>query len=184
MYIGIDAGGTKTDVCICGPTGSIIARSITAGVNAARSGPENAARYIAACLTEYGLPTETLEYGTNTYKAVLQAGNFDVYLGQTRLPPNMDLSEFFRPWGEVRTAGFDNENILNKCKEVLENSGATYDLLKMLADDGRIIPILFGYHAVYAERGLFDNLNPTRDNAFYYSMGKTLMGIQIDTVYE
>ena len=80
--------------------------------------------------------------------------------------------------------GFDNENILNKCKEVLENSGATYDLLKMLADDGRIIPILFGYHAVYAERGLFDNLNPTRDNAFYYSMGKTLMGIQIDTVYE
>lgn len=153
-------------------------------VNSDDSARLRAARYIAACLTEYGLPTETLEYGTNTYKAVLQAGNFDVYLGQTRLPPNMDLSEFFRPWGEVRTAGFDNENILNKCKEVLENSGATYDLLKMLADDGRIIPILFGYHAVYAERGLFDNLNPTRDNAFYYSMGKTLMGIQIDTVYE
>ena len=153
-------------------------------VNSDDSARLRAARYIAACLTEYGLPTETLEYGTNTYKAVLQAGNFDIYLGQTRLPPNMDLSEFFRPWGEVRTAGFDNENILNKCKEVLENSGATYDLLKMLADDGRIIPILFGYHAVYAERGLFDNLNPTRDNAFYYSMGKTLMGFQIDTVYE
>ena len=36
----------------------------------------------------------------------------------------------------------------------------------------------------YAERGLFDNLAPARDNAFFYSMGKTLMGIQIDTVYE
>ena len=31
---------------------------------------------------------------------------------------------------------------------------------------------------------MFDNLKPTRDNVFYYSMGKTLIGIQIDTVYE
>ena len=153
-------------------------------VNSDDSARVRAARYIADCLTEYGLPTETVEYGTNTYVAVLQAGNYDIYLGQTRLPPNMDLSEFFRPWGEVRTAGFDNENLLKACKDSLENSGATYDLLKTIADDGRIVPILFGYHAVYAERGLFDNLAPTRDNAFYYSMGKTLIGIQIDTVYE
>ena len=153
-------------------------------VNSDDSARVRAARYIAECLTEYGLPTETLEYGTNTYRAVLQAGNFDIYLGQTRLPPNMDLSEFFRPWGEVRTAGFDNENLLNKCKETLENSGGTYDLLKLLADDGRIVPVLFGYHAVYAERGMFENLDPTRDNAFYYSLGKTLVGIQINTVYE
>ena len=153
-------------------------------VNSDDSARVRAARYIADCLTEYGLPTETLEYGTNTYRAVLQAGNFDLYLGQTRLPPNMDLSEFFRPWGEVRTAGFDNESLLNKCKDTLENSGTTYDLLKLIADDGRIIPILFGYHAVYAERGMFENLNPARDNAFFYSMGKTLIGIQIDTVYE
>ena len=153
-------------------------------VNSDDSARVRAARYIADCLTEYGLPTETVEYGTNTYEAVLRAGNFDIYLGQTRLPPNMDLSEFFRPWGEIRTAGFDNENLLDLCKDTLENSGTTYDLLQKIADDGRIIPILFGYHAVYAERGLFSNLAPTRDNVFFYDMGKTLMGIQIDTVYE
>ena len=153
-------------------------------VNSDDSARVRAARYIADCLTEYGLPTETVEYGTNTYEAVLMAGNFDIYLGQTRLPPNMDLSEFFRPWGEIRTAGFDNETLLDMCKDALENSGTTQDLLQKIADDGRIIPILFGYHAVYAERGLFDNLDPTRDNAFFYSMGKTLTGIQIDTVYE
>jgi len=50
MYIGIDAGGTKTDVCICSSTGSVIARSVSSGVNAARIGPENAARQIAAQL--------------------------------------------------------------------------------------------------------------------------------------
>lgn len=153
-------------------------------VNADDSARLRAARYIADCLTEYGLPTGTLECTGENYEAVLRANNWDIYLGQTRLPPNMDLSEFFRMWGEVSPGGMVNETILNMCKSTLENSGNTTDLLKMIADDGRIIPVLFGYHSVFAERGLFDNLNPTRDNPFYYSLGKTLVGIQIDTVYE
>ena len=153
-------------------------------VNSDDSARVRAARYIAACLTEYGLPTETIEYGTNTYKAVLQAGNWDIYLGQTRLPPNMDLSEFFRGWGNLSSGGMPTDSLLKLCRESMENSGSFYDLLKLIADDGRVIPVMFGYHAVYAERGLFENLAPTRDNAFFYSMGKTLLGIQIDTVYD
>ena len=153
-------------------------------VNADDSARLRAARYIAKCLTEYGLPTSTLECSGQNYEAVLRANNWDIYLGQTRLSPNMDLSEFFRPWGELRPGGLENENLLDMCKDTLENSGTTYDLLKKIAEDGRVIPVLFGYHAVYAERGLFENLSPTRDNAFFYSMGKTLMGIQVDTVYE
>lgn len=153
-------------------------------VNADDSARLRAARYIADCLTEYGLPTSTLECSGQNYEAVLRANNWDIYLGQTRLPPNMDLSEFFRVWGNLQDGGLPNDTLLEMCKDTLENSGSTYDLLKLVGDDGRIIPVLFGYHAVYAERGLFDNFSPTRDNVFYYSMGKTLIGIQIDTVYE
>ena len=153
-------------------------------VNSDDSARVRAARYIAECLTEYGLPTGTLECSGNNYEQVLIAGNWDIYLGQTRLPPNMDLSEFFRNWGNLAKCGMVDEALLKACKDSLENSGTTYDLLKLVADDGRLIPVLFGYHAVYAERGAFDNLNPTRDNAFFYSMGKTLVGIQIETVYE
>ena len=153
-------------------------------VNSDDSARLRAARYIATCLTEYGLPTSTLECSGQNYEAVLRANNWDIYLGQTRLPPNMDLSEFFRNWGELSPGGLVNDTILEMCKDTLENSGNTYDLLKLIADDGRIIPVLFGYHAVYAERGMFDNLNPARDNAFFYTLGKTMIGIQIDTVYE
>jgi len=159
-------------------------KKMTLLVNADDSARLRAARYIAACLTEYGLPTGTLECSGQNYEAVLRANNWDIYLGQTRLPPNMDLSEFFRVWGELSSGGMPTDSLLDLCKDTLENSGNTNDLLKLIADDGRIIPVLFGYHAVYAERGLFENLSPTRDNAFYYSMGKTLIGIQIDTVYE
>lgn len=153
-------------------------------VNSDDSARLRAARYIADCLTEYGLPTGTLECSGENYKAVLQANNWDIYLGQTRLPPNMDLSEFFRNWGNLSYGGMVNDTILDMCKDTLENSGNTMDMLKLIADDGRIIPVLFGYHAVYAERGLFENLAPARDNAFFYTMGKTMIGIQIDTVYE
>ena len=53
-----------------------------------------------------------------------------------------------------------------------------------MADRNYIIPVLFGYYTVYAERGLFDNLSPARDNVFYYSLGKTMDGTQIETVYD
>ena len=46
-----------------------------------------------------------------------------------------------------------------------------------------IIPILFGYNTVYAERGMFDNLTPARDNIFFYNLGKTMDGTQLETIY-
>ena len=152
-------------------------------VNRDDSARLRAARDIAKTLTEFGIPTATLECSGSNYVDVLKANNWDIYLGQTRLPPNQDLSEFFRLWGNLSWGGLPNENILKLCKDSLENSGNNYNLLSKLAEDGRIIPILFGQHAVYAERGAFTNLNPARDNAFFYTMGKTMAGIQIDTVY-
>ena len=49
----------------------------------------------------------------------------------------------------------------------------------LLAEDGRIVPILFCSYAVYAERGLLTDLQPSRDNVFYYTLGKTLGDILI-----
>ena len=41
-------------------------------------------------------------------------------------------------------------------------------------DNGLLCPILTGSYAVYATRGLLTDLTPSRDNVFYYSMGKTM----------
>ena len=112
---------------------------------------------------------------------MLRANTFDIYLGQTRLPPNMDLSEFFRLWGNLSWGGIPNDSILSLCKESLANSGNYYNLMQLIADDGRIIPILFGTYAVYAERGLLPNLNPARDNVFFYTLDKTMDSVLIET---
>lgn len=131
------------------------------------------ARDIAAMLTECGLPTETVEKGTRDYKEYITAGNYDLYLGETRLSANMDLSEFFRPWGNMSYNGISDAGLYSYCKDALENSGNYYDLHQAVANDGRIVPILFCSYSVYAERGLLTSLQPSRDNVFYYTLGRT-----------
>ena len=153
-------------------------------VNSDDSARLRIARYIADTLTDLGLPCTTLEYSTAAFKAAYQAANYDIYLGVTRLSANADLTEFFRPWGEMGWGGLAHETIYGMCLKALENNGNYYNLYSKLADDGRIIPVVFGYYAVYARRGLLPDLAPSRDNVFYYSLGKTMDSIQIETVYE
>ena len=146
-------------------------------VNSDDSARTRIARSIAATLTDLGLPATTLECNGFTYREAIRAQNFDVYLGMTRLSPTMDLSEFFRPWGEMSYGGLSHETLYSMSMNALENSGNFYNLYKKLGEDGRIIPVMFGYYAVYAQRGLMPLLNPARDNVFYYTLGKTMEGI-------
>ena len=151
-------------------------------VNSNDSARVRLARTLAENLTAMGLPATTLE-ATN-FKDVYYAQTWDIYLGMTRLSANFDLTEFFRPYGEMGKGGLSHETLYNMTKNALENSGNYYNLYQKLAEDGRIIPVMFGYYTVYAQRGLMPDLAPARDNVFYYSLGKTMQGIQIETVYE
>lgn len=141
------------------------------------------ARYIAETLTDFGLPTETLEYNTQNYQAAIYAGNYDLYLGQTRLSCNMDLSEFFAPYGNLSRNGVSDATTYSLCLETLANAGNYRNLHEQVANEGRIIPIAFFRYSIYAIRGLMTDLTPSRDTIFYYSLGKTMSGIQIPTDY-
>ena len=143
-------------------------------VNSDDSARVTIARTLAENLTEMGLPATTMEYSGSVYQSQIQNGNYDIYLGLTRLSPTMDLSEFFRPWGEMSWGGLQHDTLYDMCKNALEDSGNYYNLYQKLAEDGRIIPVLFGHYNVYAQRGLMPDLAPARDNVFYYSLGKTM----------
>lgn len=132
-----------------------------------------AARDIAAMLTECGLETVTVEQETAVYLRDIRIGKYDLYLGQTRLSTNMDLTPFFHPYGNISRNGVADSVIYDLCLDALENSGNFYNLHKAAADDGSIVPILFGSYAVYATRGLVTNLSPSRDCVFFYTLGRT-----------
>lgn len=133
-----------------------------------------AARMIARTLTDCGLVVQLEECSGSDYQERLESNDFDLYLGQTRLSATMDLSQFFSADGALNYGGMTNPTIYTMCRKALENSGNFYNLHDMVIEDGQLIPILFRTYAVYARRGLVNELYPARDNVFYYSLGKPL----------
>lgn len=146
-------------------------------VNAEDSLRLRVARRIEDMLEDCGLDVELQEKTGNSYVDALKAWNFDIYLGQTRLSPNMDLSPFFATYGELSWGGVNDLGAYALSLQALENHGNYFTLHKLVMDQGLLCPILFRSYAIYAERGLISQLTPSRDNIFYYAPGKTLADI-------
>ena len=153
-------------------------------VNTDDSARLKTARYLAEHLTELGLKCETAEYGGNAYQQVLSANNWDICLGQTRLSATMDLTGFYAPWGSLYMSGLTNSDIQELNLLALENSGNYYNLHQKVAEHGSVVSVLFGNYAVYSHRGTLTDLTPSRDNVFYYALGKTMEGVRLETVYD
>lgn len=131
-------------------------------------------RAIAEMLMDCGMQVETKEVGGDRFMKALRDRTYDLYLGQTKLSANMDLSAFFSPTGGLSYGNMDNGAIYSLCKQALENSGNYYNLHQMVVKDGQLCPVAFRSYAVYATRGVFSTLSPSRDNVAYYSLGKTM----------
>ena len=138
------------------------------------------AKSVAAMLKKSGLKVTVQAKKTSSYKKALKAGNYDIVLGQTKLSPNMDLSNFFASSGALNYGSISDVALYTLCKDSLANYGNYYTLHQNVLNDGRLCPILFRSYAVYAVRGLLTDLTPARDNVFYYSLGKTMESAKIE----
>lgn len=138
------------------------------------------ARHIAQAIREAGLTVTMVEVSNNLYHEKLKYGVYDIYLGQTRLSPNMDLSPFFRGMGGLHYGNIADTALYALCQQALANIGNYYNLHQAVADDGRVVPILFHRYSVHATRGILTGLTPARDNVFYYSLGKNLADVQTE----
>ncbi len=148
-------------------------------VNQADSRRVRAARAIAGMLEENGLTVTLSILSGDAYTKALKNGSFDLHLGQTILSPNMDLSAFFENKGSLSYGGLTDAGIHALCQQAMANKGNYYTLHKTVMDDGMLCPILFRSYAVYGARGLFTELEPARDNVFFYTVGKTMEDVKV-----
>ena len=132
------------------------------------------ARRIAQMLSGCGLRVTMVENNTEKYLKALKNRSYDLYLGQTRLSPNMDLSAFFDSDGSLSYGGMSTPALYGLCLDALANSGNYYTLHQKVLEDGKLIPILFRTYAIFAQRGAFTDLTPSRDHVFFYHLGRTL----------
>ncbi|MBE7001492.1 MAG: hypothetical protein E7421_02180 [Ruminococcaceae bacterium] len=137
------------------------------------------ARAIGRMLTDCGLDIQIKALSGSAYTDALKSRNFDLYLGQTRLSPNMDLSAFFATYGDLSWGGVNDLGAYALSLQALENHGNFFTLHKLVMDQGLLCPILFRSYSIYADRGLISDLTPARDNVFYYSLGKTMENAEI-----
>ena len=132
------------------------------------------ARSIAQMLTDCGLKVQLKELTGSNFTYAVQTRQYDLYLGQTILSPNMDLSAFFHTFGDLSYGGINDVGAYSLCLESLANYGNYYTLYKYIMENGLLCPVLFRSYAVFATRGLLTDLQPARDNIFYHSAGKTM----------
>ena len=138
------------------------------------------AKTIAKTLTEAGLVVKLSALSTGNYTKALQKKEYDLYLGQTKLSNNMDLTPFFSDNGSLSYGDLDDVALYTMCTEALANYGNYYTLHQAVMNDGRLCPILVRSYAIYAIRGLLTGLTPARDNIFYYSLGKTMSKAKLE----
>lgn len=135
---------------------------------------------IARMLTDCGLEVELIELSTEDFLVYLEWAEYDLYLAQTRLSPNMDLSRFFAAESPVNYGNLANVAAYAMSLEALANSGNYSSLHQIVMEDGQFCPILFCSDAIYTARGLLTDLSAARDSLFYYSLGKSLEEIRLE----
>lgn len=148
--------------------------AVTLLVNKDDSRRVRVARAIAEMLEEAGLKVTVSSQSSDDFRSALKKGNYDLYLGQTKLSANMDLTEFFKEKGSLCYGGMSNVAASALSLEALANAGNYYNLHKLVMEEGLLCPILFRSYAIYGRWGVVTGLSPARDNVFYYSLGKTM----------
>ena len=132
------------------------------------------AEEIGRMLNTSGLIVDVVSKSSSAYKTALAEGKYDLYLGQTKLSANMDLTPFFSADGALNYGGMEDISTYNLCLQALENSGNYYTLHENIMKEGYLCPVLFLSYAVYATRGLLTQLQPARDNLFFYTVEREI----------
>lgn len=145
-------------------------RTVRLLVNADDSLRVKVAQEIGNMLNACGMIVSVEAEDTSDYRSRLSEGSYDLYLGQTKLSANMDLSPFFMEKGALSYGGLANVNQYALCLQALENEGHYYTLHQTVMENALICPLLFRSYAVYAARGLLTQLQPARDNLFCYTI--------------
>ena len=155
----------------------MLGKEVVLLVNKSDSVRVQAARKVITMLENAGLTVVLEDWSTSYYREKLKTDEWDLYLGQTKLSPTMDLGQFFAPYGALSYGDLDDAACYSMAADALENSGNYYNLHQLIQADGQLVPILFRTYGVYAKRGLVNYLTPARDNVFFYTLGKELADV-------
>lgn len=149
------------------------ALSLTFVVNTDNSFKLTIAEYLAGQLNDLGITVELKKLAWDDYLAALEAGNFDLYLGEVALTASFDLAPLLGQVGALNYGGYASAEIDALAEQLRSAEGddrsrAAAALLDQFQADAPLAPLCFKNHAVLTQWGAVFGLEPTRQNPFYH----------------
>ncbi len=147
-------------------------QTLTLLVNRENEAKTSAAQLIAYQLESTGLTVQVEQLSFEEYTTALAAGSFDLYLGETVLTADFDLSHLLSSAGSLNYGGWTATaadallSVLRAAPEA-ERPRAAADLFAYLEQEVPIVPLLFKNGSVLTQWGRVSGLNPIRSNVFY-----------------
>ena len=141
-------------------------------VNSENIAKASAAQRVAYQLNAAGLTVELRQLPYEDYASALAQGNFDLYLGETVLTADFDLSPLLGSAGALNYGGWrdgETDGLLYALHAAAleDRPAAAENLFVRLNDQMPIVPIAFKSGSVLTQWGRLTGLSPVRGNVFY-----------------
>ena len=141
-------------------------------VNSENTAKASAAQRIAYQLEAAGLTVELRQLSFEDFTAALAAGEFDLYLGETALTADFDLTPLLSSAGALNYGGWQDEaadGLLYAMRAASpeDKPAAALALFALLDEQAPIVPIAFKNGSVLTQWGKLSGLSPVRGNVFY-----------------
>ena len=161
--------GSAMDGLGYGAEGEAAAKTLTLLVNEESSEKVSIANAIAAGLSYGKLQVRVKVLPWDSYAAALQAGSFDLYLGEVRLMPTWDLSALIGSFGSMNY-GYYSDLVLDELMQSFRSTGteaAAHQLCSYLAQQCPLIPLCFRTDTILTHTAVLSDLTPTAASPFY-----------------
>ena len=146
-------------------------RELTMIVNAENYAKVGAAQMISYQLQAAGISVNLQKLAFDAYQAALTAGSFDLYIGEVVLTADFDLSPLLAADGPLNYGGWSHPEawylFTSKAAGPDTARDAAAPLLKLIAQDVPIAPIVFKNGSVLTQHGRLTGMTPVRGNVFY-----------------
>ena len=146
--------------------------SITVLVNDENAYKVRAAERLTELLFRMGFRAETKSLPFEEYTKALEAGQFDIFIGEALLMPNMDLSPLLKDGGKLNYFGSTDGKYGTLIDAVFAadtaeaRSLARQELCRYCAEEAVIIPVCYKNKAVMTHPGVISGIDPSPSGVF------------------
>ena len=140
--------------------------SFTLVVNKKNAFRLSAAESIKQSLSEIGIEIKIKSLSDKDYKEAIKSGKFDLYLGEIKLPENMNLSAFFSESGSAGVKIDKKLSCISAYKKMLGGSGDIEKFVSQFQEDVPFIPLCFRDGVFIVSNALKENVNATQTDLY------------------